>query len=302
METVPSNADFECLAALPEFSRFSTALIKLSGVAISLHSPTSETHIAYGSEIKNPLCRMIRASGKGIARCDACDSGHNRIADVQGKPILYKCHAGFLDMIIPIFVQGCHVASLSSGQVLTEPPSEAGFAKLKKRLSGLDLDVNALYTTYLSTPHMSKEKVKNIMTLLEIFAVQLCEDLRKIRELKSLLERDELRKAKEYVTSHFSDPDLGLVETASCAGLSPTHFSRVFKKCTGTPFTRYVQSVRLEEAKKLLSRTEKSISEICFACGFNSVSHFIRVFRSLERTTPSVFKALMQKSRFAFHP
>ena len=296
MEKAPSNTDFECLAALPEFSRFSTALIKLSGVAISLHSPTSEIHITYSSEIKNPLCRMIRASEKGVERCNACDSWNNKKAEVQGKPILYKCHAGFLDMIIPIFVQGCHVASLSSGQILSEPPSEAGFVKLKKRLAALNLDDRTLYKAYQSAPYMPNKKVRNIMTLLEIFAVQLCEDLRKIRELKSRLERDELRKAKEYVTRQFSDPDLGLEETAANAGLSPTHFSRVFKKCTGIPFTHYVQSVRLAEAKKLLAHSEKSISEICFACGFNSQANFIRVFRSLEQMTPSHFKLMIRKS------
>jgi len=296
METVTSNADFESLAALPEFARFSTILTKLMGVAMSLHSPSGGIRITYGSEIKNPLCRLIRASEKGVARCNVCDLGHSRKAGLQGKPLLYKCHAGFFDMVIPVFVRGIHVASISSGQILAAPPSTAGFAKMKKRLSWLRSGDATLRAAYFSAPYMPKEKVKHMTGLLEIFAVQLCESLRRIRELESRLERTEIRKAKDYVSQHFTDPSLGLAETAAFAGLSSAYFSHVFKQHTGVPFTRYVQRARIEEAKRLLSRTEKSASEICFSCGFNSQANFIRVFSTLEHMTPSHFKTLMPAS------
>jgi AraC-like DNA-binding protein/ligand-binding sensor protein len=294
MKTVNADADFESLAALPELSRFSAILTKLTGVPMSLHSPVSDLHITYGGEIKNPLCRIIRSTEIGAKRCTVCDSGHSRMSAARQRPLLYKCHSGFFDMIIPLFVRGAHVANILSGQILAEPPSEEGFAKIKKRLVWLSSDDTTLRKAYFSALYLPKEKVKQIMGLLEIFAVQLCESLRRIRELESHLERAELRKAKEYVTGHFSDPNLGLAETAAYAGLSPAHFSHVFKQCTGTPFTRYVQSVRLGEAKRLLSRTDQSISEICFACGFNSLANFIRVFRALEQTTPSLFKASLR--------
>ena len=131
-----------------------------------------------------------------------------------------------------------------------------------------------------------------MMGLLGIFAVQLCESLRRIRELESRLERTEIRKAKDYVGQHFANPNLGLSETAAFAGLSSAYFSHMFKQSTGMPFTRYVQRARIEAAKRLLSRTEKSASEICFTCGFNSQANFIRVFSALEKMTPSRFKTL----------
>lgn len=285
-----TGAEFDTLAAMPQFARFSQALIKLSGVPISLHSPASDRHIAYGREIRNPLCRLIRSSEKGVARCDACDFGHNRQAVSQRKPLLYKCHAGLRDMLVPIFVQGAHVASLSSGQILAESPSAARLAKLKTRLAGLSLNGQSLERAYRAAPYIPLKTVRHIMTLLEIFAVQLCEDLRKISDLQSLLERDDVRRAKTYVADHFTDEELGLAAAAVCAGLSPTHFSRVFKKSTGIPFTHYVQGVRLTAAKKLLLHSEKSISEICYACGFNSMVQFIRVFHIRERTTPGAFR------------
>lgn len=292
---VKSNDDFESLAISPEFARFSELLAKLTGVAMSLLSPQGEYRASYRNGRKNPLCRIIRSSAHGDARCHACDLAHSRKAGLRGRAILYRCHAGFFDMIIPLFVKGSHVASLSSGQILAERPTEAGFAQMKKRLAWLKADAAKMRKAYFAAVCMPKAKARYMMSLLETFAVQLCESLHKIRELEARLERNELRKAKEYVAERFADPELGLAKTAAHAGLSPAHFSHLFRKETGIPFTRHVQRVRIDRAKHLLRHTEKTASEICFACGFNSLPHFIRVFKALENTTPGQFRTLAHR-------
>lgn len=290
MQNVQTQADFESLTTLPEFASFSEILTKLTGVAMSLHSPESDSRVSYGDGIRNPLCYRIRTTKTGAGRCVACDFKHNKKAGEKRKSILYTCHAGFLDMIVPIFVRGVHVASISSGQILAAPPSKVELAKLKRRLAYLKVDDDTFCRAYWSAPYLPKAKVRHMMRLLELFGVHLCESLDRIRELESRLERNEVRKAKEYVARNFADPNLGLVETAVYAGLSPSHFSYVFKQSTGISFTRYIQRVRVDEAKRLLRHSETTITEACFRCGFNSMVHFNRVFRYLERMTPSGFK------------
>ena len=289
MQNVQPQADFESLAALPEFASFSEILTKLTGISMSLQSPEGDVRVRYGDGIRNPLCYRIRATKTGSGRCVACDFKHNRKAGANGKSILYTCHAGFLDMIVPIFVRGVHVASISSGQLLAAPPSKSELSKLKRRLAYLKMEDGAFCRAYRSAPYVPKAKVKHMMRLLELFGVHLCESLDKIRELESRLERNEVRKAKEFVARNFADPNLGLVETAVYAGLSPSHFSYVFKQSTGISITRYIQRVRVDEAKQLLRHSETTITETCFRCGFNSMVHFNRVFRALERKTPSGF-------------
>ncbi len=288
--TRPSNPIFEHLAASPDFTRFSEVLADLAGIAMTLLSPEGEFHIPFGDGHKNRVCRLIRTTEAGVARCNACDLRNNRKAGRLGKPLLYRCHAGFYDINLPIFVQGKHVASISSGQILPERPSQEGLARMCRRLAWLKAKPAELQRAYWSAPFLPKEKIRCVMRLLEIFSVQLCESLHRIRDLESRLERAEIRKAKEYVAERFTDPDLGLVAAAAHAGLSPAHFSHLFRQETGVAFTRHVQRVRLEEAKRLLRASERSVSEICFACGFNSLPHFIRVFRTHERTTPGRFR------------
>ena len=62
------------------------------------------------------------------------------------------------------------------------------------------------------------------MTMLELFARQLCESLRHIRELEEKLEKEEIRKAKEYIHEKFSDPLLCLADVAEHVGFSKAHF------------------------------------------------------------------------------
>lgn len=84
-------------------------------------------------------------------------------------------------------------------------------------------------------------------------------------------------------------------ETHSLAALghtiamSPFHFARVFRELTGTPPHRYLLRVRLERAAQRL-RDGASVTEACYACGFNNLSHFTRLFRRSYGVSPSRFR------------
>jgi AraC-like DNA-binding protein len=211
----------------------------------------------------------------------------------SGKAQRYVCHAGFWDIAVPVFVFGRHVATISSGQLLREPKSPAGFRRLRKRLAWLKVSGRDLRAAYEGAPHLPPEQITCVMRLLELFAQQLCESAQRIRDLQAQLERVEVRRAREFVEREFRDPSLALGEAAGHAGLSPAHFSHVFRQTTGTSFTRFVQARRVAEAKKQLAETRKSITDICFACGFNSLTHFNRVFRAFECHCPRQYRQVV---------
>ncbi|MEK3882615.1 AraC family transcriptional regulator [Paenibacillus sp. PL2-23] len=83
---------------------------------------------------------------------------------------------------------------------------------------------------------------------------------------------------------------VGLSELASLAAVSPPHFSRVFKSWTGMNVTDYVNAKRVIRAKELLLHTDYGIHVIAEECGFDSLPHFHRVFRSLAGVTPGQFR------------
>jgi AraC-like DNA-binding protein len=79
-----------------------------------------------------------------------------------------------------------------------------------------------------------------------------------------------------------------LSRLAAVAGMSPYHFARVFRDLVGTPPHRYVVDRRLSAAAAMLM-SGASVTESCYAVGFQSLSHFITRFRLRFGISPSRF-------------
>jgi AraC-like DNA-binding protein len=281
---------FERLAESPLFAEFTELLVKMTGLVMALNSPEGAVRQSYGPRAGNPLCRFIRADSEGRLRCERCDRLHYKSAAAENKSLLYRCHAGFWDMAVPVTAQGRHIATISSGQVLSAPPSEEGFRRLLTHLPMPEAPKAALRRAYFKSPYMDREKIHCVMRLLELFARQLCESIQRIDELEARLDNPEIRCAKEFVEINHSDPSTGLSGAAAAAGLSAAHFSHVFKQRTGKSFVRFLQETRIKSALKLMRGTEKSITQICFECGFNSLTNFNRVFRKITGRGPREFR------------
>ncbi|SEI53367.1 transcriptional regulator, AraC family [Dyadobacter koreensis] len=92
----------------------------------------------------------------------------------------------------------------------------------------------------------------------------------------------------KYVETHFDqNPDVNFI--AEQVNLSTAAFCRYFKKNTKMTFTDFVNQYRINQAKNYLLQ-DKTISETCFAVGFESLSYFNKLFKKIEGENPSEFK------------
>jgi len=110
-----------------------------------------------------------------------------------------------------------------------------------------------------------------------------------------------IRKSLLYIEKNYMQR-LTLDDVARESGMSKYHFSRVFKAETGRSFGGHLNRKRIEVAKSLIEYQDMNITELCFAVGFNDLSYFSRVFRSLEGITPSSYRRDMRidrRKRFA---
>ncbi len=282
---------FRQLLESSEFTKFALILKRLAGLSMALNTPDVGTvRVGVSGDKGNPLCRMIRRTAEGARRCEECDRRHHAMAGAAGVARVYACHAGFIDMAIPVMIQGVHVATISSGQILPEKPSDAAFARLSRRLRWLKAPRRQLRATYDRAPWMPRNRLNEVMKLLDLFAGQMCNSAWRIRESEASREHPAIRAARTLVEQRYTDPEFTLEETAKAAGLSASHFSHLFHKITGVTFTGYVQSRRIETAKRLLHETDHSITEVCYACGFNSLTHFNRVFRRGTGGSPTTHR------------
>ncbi len=103
-------------------------------------------------------------------------------------------------------------------------------------------------------------------------------------------------KVKDYINQHFNE-DVRLTELADIIGMSPSAFSRFFKLSTGKTLSEYIVGIRLGMAARKLVDSTDSISEICYVCGFNTISNFNRLFRKYKGCNPTEFRDKYRKKR-----
>lgn len=90
---------------------------------------------------------------------------------------------------------------------------------------------------------------------------------------------------------------VSLSDVAAVVFLSPKYLSRVFKEKTGVRFNEYRLSIKIDEAIKLLTKTDYNISQIAQKLGYGNMESFIRQFRKRTGYTPSVYRKGCSKSR-----
>ena len=104
------------------------------------------------------------------------------------------------------------------------------------------------------------------------------------------LSRERLQRVRDYIEAHLDDR-LTLTDLSGVACLSRYHFSRSFKLALGIGPQRYVVQRRLERAKTLMRRTNRSLAWIAQEAGFADQSHLTSVFRRETGMTPGRFRA-----------
>ncbi|MBQ1491526.1 MAG: helix-turn-helix domain-containing protein [Blautia sp.] len=99
-----------------------------------------------------------------------------------------------------------------------------------------------------------------------------------------------IRKASDYIISHYGERDLSIKVIGEYVGLSPTYLSSLFKKETGTTIGQFLMDVRIDRAKQLMKDPQKKLYEIAEQVGYEDVGYFTRVFKRACGVTPSEYR------------
>ena len=106
-------------------------------------------------------------------------------------------------------------------------------------------------------------------------------------------------RALDFIEGHYHEP-LTLADAASAAFYSKCHFCKLFKEQIGMSFVSYLSHVRIDNAINLLTLSDKAITVIAYEVGFNDLSHFERVFRTIQNESPSQFRRRTKDSQSGY--
>ena len=133
-------------------------VIEKDGTPVRLQSFEEFTTFCFG---------LIRPNKEGGARCQGNDAKGGQVVAETGKPNAYTCHAGLIDFLVPIVVDGRQIGVWGAGQVLTKKPDESHFRKLARELG---IDPEAMVKAVRQVPVLTKSKVEQSMEFLSLVA------------------------------------------------------------------------------------------------------------------------------------
>ena len=182
------------------------------------------------------------------------------------------------------------------------------FMSLRKMLlearKGLAFPLDDIMRVYTLLDTLSSVKegfyaVSQFMTILyELSKSRDMHTLASSSYAKVAVESDSRRvlKVKNYIAKNYTE-EIRLNTLADIAGMSPSAFSRFFKSHTGRTLSEYIIEQRLGYASRMLVDTTNSVAEICYACGFNNLSNFNRIFKKKKNCSPTEFRENYHKTR-----
>jgi len=101
---------------------------------------------------------------------------------------------------------------------------------------------------------------------------------------------DAVQQALAYIQGNYQRADISLQEVAEAVNLSQSHLSSQFKTAVGLSYVKYLTSIRLNEAQRLLRTTDQSVATIAETVGYPNVTNFYRHFQRQVGMTPATYR------------
>lgn len=291
-----SSRDFAAIENLPDLKQYMDAFRKATGLPFLKLVPPNHHQPYVQSEKEsevNPLCYLVRNSQTGCQDCLENQRSLLQSTGGDGEIRHVNCSVGLTEFAIPVMEGKRHVATLVSGQIFVQQPTERDFERVAKRLStGKEKRWLAkARKAFFATPVISTDRIEAIIRLLNDFAEHIPEDARRHEMTSAPTEHQAVRSAKQFIETSAGD-SVTFEQVLHHVHVSRFHFCKIFKKSTGLTLTEYMTKFRLTKAKTLLLDSSLRISEVVFAAGFGSVSQFNSVFRRLEGMSPTEYREM----------
>ncbi|WP_066174909.1 response regulator [Bacillus marinisedimentorum] len=202
------------------------------------------------------------------------------------KKLLDDIHSGDASRSIQQFdVYFTELEARSAGKPEKMKSELAELAVLMKRLTA-EIGIEAHYSPWFAAAGTKEE----LHAAGKAFIKQISENVKRWRADRS---HNVLIQAKEYILEHFRQP-VTLEEVADHIDMNPFYVSKTFKERFGLSFIDYVTDLRINEARKLMLDTRKSLKEICFEVGYKDPNYFSRVFKKKVGQSPREYRGQEQ--------
>lgn len=280
----------EVLLQSKVYREYERAFTETTGLPVALRPVESWQLPLHGKRHEAPYCALMSQQSRACAACLQMQEKLSQAATYE--PHTMVCPAGLCETAVPVRLGERVIGFLQTGQVFRKKPTQSQFERTAVTVAerGIVVEPERMKEAYFATRVMSQTQQDSATTLLKIFAQHLSMLSNQVVVQQENAEPPVITKAKEYIRTHQNE-ELRLGQVAKAVNTSTFYFCKMFKKMAGVNFTDYLSRVRIEQSKQLLLNRNLRISEIAYEVGFQSLTHFNRVFKRILGQSPTDYRA-----------
>lgn len=225
-------------------------------------------------------CKCIQKTSKGNKMCFQSDNCLLQKSKISKKTEMHICHAGLVDISVPIVYDDKIIGYLILGQM----KKETDFSVLKEHIEKLGLDTDLMSEYYKEIPVFDIEKITSVSNIASILVKHIL--------LENILKPkydEKIQNAINYIDENLSS-ELTIQVISKKINVSKSVLYKRFHEYFDLTLSEYINLKRVEKSVEYLEKTNLSIEDISQKVGFSSISYFGKIFKRIKGTSPLKYK------------
>ncbi len=251
----------------------------LSGIRFVLFDNNFHEVISYPKENCN-FCKIMKSCPKTRRKCNYADRRSFEKCEKSNSMIIYNCHAGLVEAVIPLHDNEKIIGYLMFGQITDNPDIKLLYSKIPYWSEKYNLDEKSLTESIGKITYKTHEEILAAAKIMEA-----CTSYIMYKELITPEVNRIVEAAKAYIEEHLNE-EIDIQKLCEILEISRTRLYESFRQELNIGVAKYIVKRRLHKAKKLLKTTDFSITDIALQVGFSDYNYFSRVYKKKYGISP----------------
>lgn len=243
------------------------------------------------------FCNAAKTTTKGLSLCLKNKSLSIKRAINDKETYIGQCYLGITEIVKPVFFDGKPFCIIYLGNLIIDERMEEIKRKISKAANISGIDEKLLIESLGTAERVSQRAIEEYTEIVEI--ISSCIELSILNCIKNLdkeecLETTEskhwvVKQALNYIDQYYYT-DIRLCHISDLFFINEQYLCRLFSKQVGMGFSEYLNRVRIDNAKRMLSETRDKITDISTMVGFNNITYFNSTFKRYTNLTPGQYR------------
>lgn len=237
----------------------------------------------YTASYQTAFCHSIAAIPGGYERCVQCD--HQALIDIQHtkKMKKYICHAGLIEIALPVTENGKTVATILFGQLLDDSPREEQWERVRSACAWYP-DMEELQQSFMRLRRLSSRQLAACADI-----IHACISEVRLTSIVQPPAQDDMYRLDSFLDIHYAEK-LSMEDVCSSLSIGKTKLYSLCKQHYGKTIIQLLNERRIDAAKELLTTTTHPIQYIAEVVGIVDFNYFTKVFKRQTGCTPSQYR------------